>query len=85
MSRLTQDRSALEETKLQTFLSSCMLSTDTQVDSPENRQPKVTISTVHSAKGLEWPCVFVMSCEEGVYPFYRAKEEKEINEERRLL
>lgn len=73
------------DTKLQTFLSSCMLSTDTQIDDSDNNKPKVTISTVHSAKGLEWPCVFVPACEDGVFPFYKAKSEKEIDEERRLL
>lgn len=73
------------DTKLQTFLSSCMLSTDIQADDAEGNSPKVTISTVHSAKGLEWPCVFAPACESGVFPFYKADTEKEIDEERRLL
>lgn len=46
---------------------------------------KVTISTCHAAKGLEWPIVFVPACEDGIFPFYRSIEEKEIDEERRLL
>ncbi|KAI7880336.1 P-loop containing nucleoside triphosphate hydrolase protein [Lichtheimia hyalospora FSU 10163] len=38
---------------------------------------KVTITTMHSAKGLEWPCVFVMGCESGIMPHPRANEMEE--------
>ncbi len=45
----------------------------------------VTISTVHSAKGLEWPAVYVLSVVEGGLPSSRAEGEAQIKEERRLL
>ncbi|KAJ8654829.1 hypothetical protein O0I10_009553 [Lichtheimia ornata] len=38
---------------------------------------KVTITTMHSAKGLEWPCVFVMGCEGGIIPHPKADEMEE--------
>lgn len=43
---------------------------------------KVTISTCHAAKGLEFPIVFIPACEEGTYPFFRATQMNEIDEER---
>lgn len=46
---------------------------------------KVTLSTVHAAKGLEWAVVFVPACENGCFPFYRSESPNEIDEERRLL
>jgi DNA helicase-2/ATP-dependent DNA helicase PcrA len=50
-----------EDNPLRNFLSSSMLATDTQSsdDKDEKATPKVTISTCHAAKGLEWPVVFV--------------------------
>lgn len=46
---------------------------------------KVTLITVHAAKGLEWPVVFIPAVEQGTYPSYRCTEANEIAEERRLL
>ena len=45
----------------------------------------VTIATVHAAKGLEWPVVFVVGASEGTFPISYAKTDKEIEEERRLF
>ena len=45
----------------------------------------VTISTIHSAKGLEWRAVYVLNVTEGGLPSSRATKEAEIEEERRLL
>lgn len=45
----------------------------------------VTLATVHSAKGLEWQSVYLLSVNEGSYPIFQAKSEAEIAEERRLL
>lgn len=46
-------------TPLRFFLQSSMLSTDTEAQDDAAQVPKVTISTVHAAKGLEWPVVFI--------------------------
>lgn len=54
---------------------------------PESKDnEKVTLSTIHSAKGLEWHSVFILSMNDGYIPSSRALgNEKEIEEERRLL
>ncbi len=44
----------------------------------------VTLMTLHNAKGLEFPIVFVIGCEDGVFPHSRALDEGELEEERRL-
>ncbi|KAH8548996.1 ATP-dependent DNA helicase PcrA [Umbelopsis sp. PMI_123] len=68
------------------FLDSTSLDLDSTNEEEENDTKQlVTISTYHSAKGLEWPCVFATGCEEGVIPFVLCTSEKEIQEECRLL
>ncbi len=50
-------------------------------------EPKVTIMTIHAAKGLEFPLVFLVGWEEGVFPSQRAMDEgglASLEEERRL-
>ena len=63
------------------FLANISLSTEVQ-DEEGLEKPRVTISTIHSAKGLEWPVVFVPAVYEGSIPHSRAED---TNEERRLL
>lgn len=46
----------------------------------ESSQGQVTISTIHGAKGLEWPAVFVPGCCEGIIPSIFSREEEEANE-----
>lgn len=48
-------------------------------------QPRVALSTIHAAKGKEWPHVFVIGCEEGTLPFSNVKDEEQLAEERRVL
>ncbi|TXT15032.1 uncharacterized protein COLE_01225 [Cutaneotrichosporon oleaginosum] len=72
-------------TPLRFFLQKSMLSTDTESNEPDEEISKVTMSTVHAAKGLEWPVVFIPAAEQGTFPSYRCTEEHEIAEERRLL
>ena len=45
----------------------------------------VTLSTIHAAKGLEWPIVFIIGLNEGYLPIGYAKTDAEIQEEKRLL
>ncbi|WP_262880684.1 UvrD-helicase domain-containing protein [Psychrobacter sp. ANT_WB68] len=52
----------------------------------DKNRDKVTISTIHSAKGLEWPVVFVNSLVDGMTPHYRSLSDfEELEEERKLF
>lgn len=51
---------------------------------PDSQAPGVRVMTVHAAKGLEFRVVFVVGLAAGVFPSYRAKTDKEQEEERRL-
>lgn len=65
------------------FLEGITLSSD--LDGMEEAQDSVTLMTLHSAKGLEFPAVFLVGMEEGIFPGYKSiAEEKELEEERRL-
>lgn len=71
------------EDDLGSFLENITLSSD--VDELEEPQEQVTLMTLHSAKGLEFPIVFMAGMEEGVFPGNKAiGEPKGIEEERRL-
>ena len=54
-------------------------------DTIDKRADRITLMTLHSSKGLEFKCVFITGLEDGILPLYRAKEQNEIEEERRLL
>jgi DNA helicase II / ATP-dependent DNA helicase PcrA len=65
------------------FLEQVALVADT--DDLDDDDSKVVLMTLHSAKGLEFPVVFLVGCEEGVFPHIRAlTEPDELEEERRL-
>lgn len=65
------------------FLENVALVTD--LDSMDERGGAVTLMTLHAAKGLEFDCVFLAGCEEGVFPITRALfDENQLEEERRL-
>jgi DNA helicase-2/ATP-dependent DNA helicase PcrA len=68
---------------LEMFLQELALKSDS--DSRRDEQGLVTLMTLHNAKGLEYPIVFVAGCEEGVFPHQRALDEGELEEERRLF
>lgn len=54
-------------------------------DTFDKRADRISLMTLHSSKGLEFKCVFIVGLENGIIPLYRAKEIQEIEEERRLL
>ena len=66
------------------FLQTVALVSD--IDGLENISNNVTLMTLHSAKGLEYPEVFLAGCDEGVFPHQRTfASPKELEEERRLM
>ena len=73
----------IAENSLQEFLEGITLSSD--IDNIEEEEDSVTLMTLHSAKGLEFPVVFLVGMEEGIFPGYKSiAEQKELEEERRL-
>ena len=72
------------ENGLAEFLEGITLTTD--LDNADTNEDSVTLMTLHSAKGLEFPVVFLVGMEEGIFPGYKSiGEEKELEEERRLF
>ncbi|HEV2121194.1 MAG TPA: UvrD-helicase domain-containing protein, partial [Chloroflexota bacterium] len=69
-------------TGLRAFLENVSLVSD--VDTLKDEQNAVTLLTLHAAKGLEFPVVFITGMEEGIFPHSRALEEDDLDEERRL-
>jgi DNA helicase-2/ATP-dependent DNA helicase PcrA len=67
---------------LSTFLQEISLYSDQ--DALREGQSRVTLMTLHNAKGLEFPIVYMIGMEEGVFPHARSIEEQGIEEERRL-
>jgi len=72
------------EGQLEEFLEQVALVSDT--DDWQMESDKVSLMTLHAAKGLEFPCVFITAVEEGLLPHDRSREDPEkLEEERRLL
>lgn len=61
------------------------VSMSTEADTLDKRADRITLMTLHSSKGLEFKCVFITGLEDGILPLYRATQQPEIEEERRLL
>ncbi|MFN2389190.1 MAG: ATP-dependent helicase [Actinomycetota bacterium] len=73
----------VDEPSLAGFLEQTALVTDT--DTQEGDEAGVTFMTLHNAKGLEFPVVFIVGLEEGVFPHIRSLvDEDQLEEERRL-
>jgi len=70
------------EPSLADFLEQVALISD--ADDRSDDEGLVTLMTLHNAKGLEYPIVFMIGCEEGVFPHSRALDEGGLEEERRL-
>jgi DNA helicase-2/ATP-dependent DNA helicase PcrA len=67
---------------LDAFLAQIALVAD--ADTRDDDRGLVTLMTLHNAKGLEYPIVFIIGCEEGVFPHSRSLDEGSLEEERRL-
>ncbi len=70
--------------RLQAFLEEISLDTDRE-DEEENQGDAVTLITMHSCKGLEFPHVYIVGMEDGLLPHSRSKSEGTLDEERRLF
>jgi len=68
---------------LQSFLQDLTLAGDDKDDKPKDRD-EVALMTLHAAKGLEFPRVYLVGMEEGFLPHRRSVEEDSVEEERRL-
>lgn len=68
---------------LGTFLTELTLGSD--VDLWDPRADRVSLLTLHAAKGLEFPVVFLIGCEDGVLPLRFGSEDENVDEERRLF
>ena len=72
-----------DDKSLTTFLEQVTLMTD--LDAYDEASDAVMLMTLHSAKGLEFPIVFIVGMEEGMFPHSRAlRDDEELEEERRL-
>ena len=80
------EREAHERATIEEWLQSLMLLTDMDNKGEDEEDDRITLMTVHSAKGLEYEYVYVVGCEENLFPSQRALETVEgIEEERRLF
>ena len=74
----------IDYTPITDFLSEVSLQTD-QDENLTDTSERVTLMTVHAAKGLEFPVVFIVGMEENLFPSQFAVKPNEVEEERRLL
>jgi superfamily I DNA/RNA helicase len=70
--------------RLENFLENVTLDSDRE-EEKENTSDAVTLITMHSCKGLEFPHVFIVGLEDGLLPHSRSKVEGTLDEERRLF
>jgi len=62
-----------------------LLNSETTDRSVEQEEDRLKLTTIHQAKGLEFPVVFIIGLAEGLFPLRRAVEEGDVEEERRLF
>lgn len=76
--------SSAEKMPVRNFLDKIALFSN--VDTWESNKNYVSLLTLHAAKGLEFPVVFIVGCEEGILPYFKALDNpSELQEERRLF
>ncbi len=86
ISAATQYREAYPQAELAGFLDVVQLNASADArEGIHEGEPRVTLMTLHAAKGLEFPVVFVTGCEEGVFPLSRQGIVGDLEEERRLM
>ena len=79
------EREEFDAPTVEEWLSNVMLMTDMDNEDPDSNN-KVTLMTVHSAKGLEYKYVYIVGCEENLFPSMMALESPDgLEEERRLF
>ncbi len=83
LSSMVEYESNNEESLLSNFLEEVSLLTD--IDKWNDSGEAITLMTVHSAKGLEFDCVYITGLEDGLFPIVRFTEDNDIDEERRLF
>jgi len=84
LSAISEYNDEAEEPSLQQFLQEISLVAD--VDKWDTQKNSITLMTLHAAKGLEFPVVFVAGVEEGLLPLYDSfSNHQEVEEERRLM
>ena len=84
LSAIAEFSKTRENASLDAFLEDVALVTD--IDNWNDSSNAVTLMTIHSAKGLEFPVVFISGLEDGLFPLFRAYDSvEELEEERRLF
>ena len=84
LSAITEFTSETPDATLESFLEEVSLVSP--VDSMVDQRNAITLMTLHAAKGLEFPVIFIAGLEEGLFPLYQvAPEPNELEEERRLF
>lgn len=82
LSGVTEYETLSDSPSLEDYLENIALVSD--LDNADFKAPAVTLMTIHSAKGLEFPTVFLTGLEEGIFPSRRSFEGEKLEEERRL-
>ncbi len=84
ISAVAEYSDSTEDPRLENFLQQISLVAD--IDEVDNQKNAITLMTIHSAKGLEFPVVFITGLEEGLFPVSGSMtSEEEMEEERRLF
>ena len=80
-----EDNRAQNIPTLGEYLETFCLSDDSDNVDGDRENDSATLLTVHSAKGLEFKCVFIVGMEQNLFPHARSLEDRDIDEERRLF